>query len=506
MNVFIEALQASFALENVLFMLIGTLLGAIVGIIPGLGALVGIVIILPITFTLEPNVAISMLLGVYCACYYTGAIPAVLLRTPGTPQSLITCYDGFPLTQQGKPDLAMSACFTGSFVGGIISLLLLICIAPILAKAAASFGPPEFFAVALFGMCFVVMTGRTNMGLSVALAALGIFISTIGYDDATMFPRYCFGIDAIQRGIDLVPLAMGLFGVSQAMNLAGKKILPDGTSLSSAKRLDFSNIVKCFKYWKTMVFSAFSGTFVGLIPGTGALLGSLLAYEGSKRITSKEPERYGTGTPEGILASEAGNNATPAGALIPLLTLGIPGDVVSALLGVIFITNGIFPGPMLISSEPVLITGIYISLLFVNVVAFVILALWLRACIHVVRVPGDVLSVSITILAFLGVYAVNSSLNDIYITLFFSVLGYLFLRLKWQILPLILGVVLGNIIEVRLRNTLGLSDGDIFVLFTRPLSCFFMICTIMTIVIPFALGIHKKRKARKQARLNTGMI
>ncbi|MCD4674413.1 MAG: tripartite tricarboxylate transporter permease, partial [Desulfobacula sp.] len=459
---------AAFSLGNLAALFSGTLVGIIVGILPGLGPMVGMVVLLPFSFAFSPDIALSLLLGVFCGGYFGGAIPAVLLRTPGVPSSIVTSFDGYPLTQKGQAQTALSAALLGSFGGGVISVMILIFLAPALAHVAASFGPPEYFTVAVFGVVLVVMAFRAQLGRGIMLLGLGFWFSTVGIDGTTLSQRFCFGTLSMQNGLDIVPICLGLFGIGQTLILVEQEIMKNHDIQLSRSTLDFSRLIKVLKYWKTLIRSGVIGTFVGLLPGTGSILASFLSYDVAKRL-SKEKDLFGKGTPEGCLASEAGNNAVPAGALIPLLTLGIPGDALSAVLLGVFTINGIYPGPLLLVKEPVLISTLYFSMLLINVAAFVMLIVWLRPFAMIVKVPGRLLAVVIMVISMVGIYAVNTRLFDAGVAIAMGVLGYALLRMGWPIVNLIMGVVLGEIMENRLRETLSLGDGSLAILLHRPI-------------------------------------
>jgi len=486
---------AATSLANLVALFSGTFVGIVVGILPGLGPMVGMVVLLPFSFAFAPDVALSLLLGVFCGGYYGGGIPAILLRTPGVPSSLVTSFDGYPMTQRGEAQTALSAALLGSFGGGIISVLILIFLAPVLAHVAASFGPPEYFSVAVFGVVLVVMAFRGQLGRGIMLLGIGFWFSTVGIDGTTLSQRFCFGMLSMQNGLDLVPICLGLFGIGQTLILAEQEIMKTRDIQLSHSSLDFSQLWKVLKYWKTLIRSSVIGTFVGLLPGTGSILASFLSYDAAKRL-SPEKALFGKGTPEGCLASEAGNNAVPAGAMIPLLTLGIPGDALSAVLLGVFTINGIYPGPLLLVKEPVLISTLYISMLFINVAAFVMLIVWLRPFAMIVKVPGRLLAVVIMVISLVGIYAVNTRLFDAGVALAMGVLGYALLRMGWPIVNLIMGVVLGEIMENRLRETLSLGDGSLWIVLHRPISLFLIVLTGLTILVPFILDARKVKKKK----------
>jgi putative tricarboxylic transport membrane protein len=488
----ISGAMAALTLANMGSLVFGTFVGIVVGILPGIGPMVGMVVLLPFTFSLPPDVALSMLLGVFCGGYFGGAVPAILMRTPGVPSSLITTFDGFPLTQKGEAQTALSAALFGSFGGGIISVVILVFMAPLLAHVAANFGPPEYFGAGLFGVTLVVMANREQLMRGILLLSLGLWFSTVGIDGATLSPRYCFGTLFLQNGLDLVPVCLGLFGIGQTLLLVESKILLTDRMNLTRSTLDFSKLWGTLRYWRTLIRSGIIGTFVGLLPGTGSILASFMSYEAAKRA-SKRPQDFGTGTPEGCLASEAGNNAVPAGAMIPLLTLGIPGEALSAVLLGVFTINGIYPGPLLLIKEPVLINTLYVSIFLINITAFLMLALWLKPFAMIVRVSTTLLAVNIMMISVIGIYAVNTRTFDAAVAVFMGVLGYILLRLKWPVVNLVMGVVLGEILENRLRESLSLGDGNPLIFLTRPISLAMIILTVLIVVVP----VYKDRRKRK---------
>jgi putative tricarboxylic transport membrane protein len=490
-----QGLSHTVALDNLVALTFGAVMGIVVGVIPGIGPMVGMVILLPFTYSLKPDIALSMLLGVFCGGYFGGGVPAVLLRTPGVPSSIFTSFDGYPLTQKGEAQLGLSAAIVGSFCGGIISVFMLMLMAPALARVAASFSSPEYFMVAVFGLVVVVMVNRARLAQGLLLTALGLWFSTVGIDPGTLVPRFDFGTVQMQNGLNVAPMCLGFFGIGQCLLLLERKILESETLHLTRRTLDFSKILGAFKYRITLLRSAIIGTLVGLIPGTGSITASFFAYTEAKRV-SEHPEEFGRGTPEGCLASEAGNNAVPAGAMIPLLTLGIPGEAIAALLLGIFVANGIYPGPLLLVKEPVLIYTIYFSMLLINIVAFMFLALFLRPFATIVKLPSSLLAISVMVISLLGIYSMNLQIFEIGVAIFMGVLGYLMLRLDWPLVPWVLGFVLGPIVEERMRESLSMSSGDPAIFLTRPISLGFVIASALVVAIPWILDL--RQKARKK--------
>jgi len=487
-----QALAATMTVMNLVALSAGGIMGIIVGIIPGIGPMVGMVIILPFTYSLPPNIALSVLLGIFCGGYFGGGIPAILLRTPGVPSSMITSLDGYPLTQQGEAQLALSAAIVGSFSGGIISVILLMLMAPALSKVATSFSSPEYCMIAVFGLVVVLVMNRKQIARGALLTALGLWFSTVGIDSGTLVPRFDFGSVEMQNGLNVALMCLGFFGIGQSLLLLERKVLQTETLALTRRALDFSKIFAVMKYKLTLIKSGVIGTMIGLVPGTGSITASFFSYYEAKR-SSKNPESFGQGTPEGCLASEAGNNAVPAGAMIPLLTLGIPGDPIAALLLGIFTVNGIFPGPLLLVKEPVLIYTIYFSLILINIVAFVTLALFLRPFATIIRLPSAIIPISVMVISLLGIYAMNLNIFEMGVAISMGVVGYIFLRLEWPIVPWVLGFVLGPIIEQRLRESLSISRGDPMIFATRPISLSMVIACILIVIIPAVIDWKKNR-------------
>lgn len=488
--------DAAFSPANIVALVIGTVVGIVVGVLPGLGPLVGMVVLLPFTFSLEPSVALSLLLGVFCGGYFGGAVPAILLRTPGVPSSIVTSFDGFPLTERGEAQTALSAALVGSLGGGVVSIVLLIALAPLLSRVAASFGPPEYLFAALFGVTLVVISLRDQIARGIIILGAGLFLSMVGIDGPTLSARFTFGFWPMQNGLDLVALVLGLFGIGQSLLLLEQGILKTDRLDLGRNTLDFSRIAGTLRYWRTLLRSGVIGTFIGLLPGPGSILASFMSYDVARR-RSKNPESFGRGNPEGCLAAEAGNNAVPAGALIPLLTLGIPGEALSAVLLGVFTLNGIYPGPLLLVKEPALISTLYWSMLLINVVAFALLALLLKPFAMVVKVPTAILSVSVMVVSLIGIYAVNTRLFDCGVALAAGAAGYLLLRMKWPVVALVIGIVMGPIIENRFRQTLSLGEGNPLYVLTRPVSLIIIALLLLVVFLPHLNRLRARYLARR---------
>jgi putative tricarboxylic transport membrane protein len=493
MDFLLGGFEAAFSFANIVALVIGTVVGIVVGVLPGLGPMVGMVVLLPFTFSLEPSVALSLLLGVFCGGYFGGAVPAILLRTPGVPSSIVTSFDGFPLTERGEAQTALSAALVGSLGGGLVSIVILIALAPLLSRVAASFGPPEYLFAALFGVTLVVISFRDQYARGIMLLGVGFLLSTVGIDGPTLSARFTFGFWPMQNGLDLVALVLGIFGIGQSLLLLEQGILKTDRLDLGRNTLDFSRIRGTLHHWRSLLRSGVIGTFIGLLPGPGSVLASFMSYDVAKR-RSKDPDSFGKGNPEGCLASEAGNNAVPAGALIPLLTLGIPGEALSAVLLGVFTLNGIYPGPLLLIKEPELISTLYWSMLLINLVAFALLALLLKPFAMVVKIPPAILSVSVMVVSLIGIYAVNTRLFDCGVALAAGAAGYLLLRMKWPVVALVMGIVMGPIIENRFRQTLSLGEGNPIYVLGRPVSLLIIAMIVLILLLPWLNSLRARAR------------
>lgn len=485
-------IHACLSLSNLAALTFGALIGVIVGIIPGIGPLVGMVVVLPFTFALNPGIATSILLGIFCGGYFGGAVPAVLIRAPGVPSSVFTTFDGFPLTQKGQAQTALSATLLGSFGGGVVSVVILMFMAPALAHVAASFGSPEYFSAAVFGVTMLIMAYRKHLCQGLILLGFGMWMSCVGIDAVTLAPRFDFGTMVMRNGLHIAPVCLGLFGVAQMLTLVQRPFLETEMVHLSRRTLDFSKLLIPLRYWKTLIQSGVIGTFVGLLPGPGSVTASFFTYEAA-RLTSKKPEEFGKGSVEGCMAAEAGDNAVPAGAMIPLLTLGIPGEAISAVLLGVFTLNGIYPGPLLLVKEPVLINQIFFSLFLIQVASFFILALWLRSLAMIVKVPSSMLAVMVMVISVVGIYSINLRFFDVWVALAMAVLGYILLRLEWPAVTLVIGLVLGELMEERLRESLSMSGGDLLIFFQRPVSLALLLASAAAVIIP--LYVDRRRRS-----------
>ena len=433
-------------------LLIGSVGGVIIGAIPGVGPAVAIAILLPATFSMEPIVGLTMLLGIYGSSMYGGALPAILINTPGTAVNALTTYDGYPMTQKGEARRAVSLAYSASFFGGTFGVVCLILLSPVLAAIAPMFGSREIFFAALLGIVLVVLAHRGQTFAAGMLAAFGIFLNTIGLDPVTYTTRFTFGQSWLTSGVNLIVVVLGLFALSQAFQL-----LLDKDESPQAQPLEgslFSGLLEVFRHKRVATASSGLGVLMGIIPGVGEFTAQFLSYTYARK-TSKTPELFGKGAPEGLIASEAANNAVPAAAMIPLLALGIPGEALTAMMLSVFYVHNVVPGPQLFQNHMDFVMALYMALLLLNVLVLVFLLFSTNLVTKIIQIPTRFLGIMILILGFVGVYSLRNSATDCAMAAGFGVFGLVLKRLNLPVVPIILGMVLGGIMEVKLRSAMA---------------------------------------------------
>ena len=453
---------------TLLYCFIGVFLGTLIGVLPGIGALAAISLLLPITYHIPPTAAIVMLAGVYYGAQYGGSTASILLNLPGTPSSAVACLDGYPMAKQGRAGVALFMTTIASFVGSMLGILALILFSPAIADIGLSFGAAEYFAMMLVGLiaASTLATGSPAKGL--AMVVLGLLIGTIGTDINSGVSRFNFDIPSLMDGINLVALAMGVFGVSEVM--ASINVPRD---YDVKEKITMRTMMPTRKDVRESIMPMLRGTgigsFFGALPGTGASIASFMSYAVEKKVAT-DPSRFGKGAIEGITAPEAANNAASQTAFIPTLSLGIPGDAVMALMLGALIIHGIQPGPLLMTQQPELFWGLIVSFGIGNIMLMVLNLPMIGMWVAILRIPYSVLFPAILVFISLGVYSVNNNTFDILIVAVIGVLGYAMALLKFDAAPLLLGFVLGPLMEENLRRALLLSRGDLGTFFDRPIS------------------------------------
>ncbi|WP_226530749.1 tripartite tricarboxylate transporter permease [Metabacillus niabensis] len=494
MDMWLDAIGTVLSGSTLLVILLGTIFGIIMGCLPGMSSTMAVSIIIPFTFTMDPATGIILLTAIYCSSVYGGSISAILLNTPGTPAGAATVLDGYELTKQGQSGKALGVSAIASCIGGIISALILTTTAPFLAEQALRFGAPEYFAVAIFGISVISSLGGANPFKGLMAGTLGILIATIGMDPVNGYPRFTFSDPHLAAGLSLVPVLIGLFSVSQAFVLiqnAGTSKEPDKINSISGKVLpSFKEFTKLLP---NITRSSFIGTFIGIIPGIGGDPAAFIAYNEAMRW-SKHPEKFGKGAIEGVAAPEASNNAVTGGALIPLLTLGIPGNTVTAILIGGLLIHGLRPGPMLFQQHGDVVYSLFFSLIISNLLFMVIGLACTKYFATILKVPAIILGPIILMLSFIGSYAIHNSYFDIWVALTFGIIGYIFRQMKVPTTPIVLAIILGPLAEQSYRQALLQSGNDVSVFFTRPISAVFLLIAIITFVTPFVRKILLNKK------------
>lgn len=476
---------------------VGTFLGLIFGAIPGLTSTLAIVLIMPVTFGMDPAAGLAMLTAIYIGGVSGGQISAILLNMPGTPASIATCFDGYPMAKKGLAGKALSYGIIASFVGGMLSLIALIIIAPILGKISLKFQTYEYFLLGVFGLTIVSSLTSKSLLYGIASAALGLMFATVGADPLSGVTRYTFGFTALDGGIGMLPAMIGLFVISEIFSQISEteSEFVFKSSVMDSMKVSFKEIIY---HWKNLIRSSLIGIAIGILPGAGGTIANLLAYDQAKKY-SKYPEKFGTGIPDGIVASESANNAVTGGAFVPMLTLGIPGNSVTAILMAGLLLHGLTPGPALFRDEIGVVYSIFASLFVSNIVMVILFYVFMiRFFKWALRIPKKILLPVVVLMAVAGTYNIRYSLNDLWVLAIFSGLGFVFRRIGFPISPMILGLILGPIMESALRTGMMRSGGSIMPFFTRPFSIGLIILTIVSVAFS---GVYKRFEEGKKRAL-----
>ena len=495
MDVFAQIyLGFSVALQpaNLMFAMVGAILGTMVGVLPGLGPTAAMSLLLPVTFGISPVGSMIMLAGIYYGAQYGGSTTSILVNIPGEAASVVTCLDGYQMARQGRAGAALGISAFGSFIAGTLALLGLTFLAPILVDAALRFGPPEYFTLMCLGIVVLTFLSHGSMLKALIMAVLGLWVGTIGIDSITGAQRYTFERPELMEGVGLVQIAMGMFGIAEILtNIEGKM---EVNILKTKLRGLFPNR----EDWRKSIGAIFRGAgigfFLGILPGGGAVISSFASYAIEKRF-SKYPGKFGTGVIEGVAAPEAANNAAAQGAFIPMVTLGIPSNIVMALLLAALMIHGITPGPLLMEKHPGLfwgfITSMYIGNAMLLVLNLPLIPLWVKF----LKVPYPILFPFIFLFCLVGVYTINNTVFDIYLMILFGIFGYVSRKFDYEPAPFILAVVLGPMMEKALRQSLIMSKGEFSIFLNRPISGVILLVAIFLLFFPLMLqGVKHYRK------------
>lgn len=477
---------------TMLCIVLGTVFGVIIGVLPGLGSVIGLTMVLPFTFSLNQFPSIALMLGVYCGSVYGGSITAIILNTPGTPQSAATALEGFPMAKAGNADLAIGWVTTASTLGGLFSVLVFVLAGPWLARFSLQFTPVEYFALGLFAMTCIAGVSSGHLVKGLVAGGIGLMLACIGVDPVTGDMRYTFGSFQLSAGIGLIPVIVGLFAYSE-MFLRVLEI-DDEKPAASHFRVGFR--MPPWREWRLrlgmLLRGSVLGSFVGALPGTGAATAAFIAYSEAHR-TSKRRENFGKGEPDGLVACESANNAVTGSALVPTLALGIPGDPVTAVMLGALVIQGVAPGPQLFQQNLDLVYGIFLCLIVVNLVMFAAGALGASVFTRVLRIPEPILIGLILIVSTVGAYGVSGSIFDIWIAFCAGIAGAVLRYFSYPLAPIVIGMVLGPTIEMSLRQGLILSEGNILEFFLHPIASALFLLTLAMLLWPAI----RARRARR---------
>ena len=475
---------------------VGCVIGTLVGVLPGVGPLAGISLLLPATFGMDATRAIVMLAGIYYGAMYGGSTTSILMRIPGEAASVMTCIDGYAMARKGRAGAALAIAAVGSYVAGTASVVALMFLAPPLAAFALRFGPPEYFALLLFGLLVLAYMSSGSMLKSLAMAALGLLLGMIGIDQMTGYMRYAYGVVELGDGLGVVPVAVGLFGLAEILATAGQPTPP------AVIKPRFRELLPSRQEWRESSMPIARGTvlgfLIGIVPGSAHIISSFVSYAVEKRV-SKHPEQFGHGAVAGVAGPESANNSATSGAFVPMLALGVPSGPIPAVMLAAMMVHGVSPGPLLITQQPALFWGFIASMYVGNIVLLILNLPLVGVFVNLLRVPYPYLYPSILVFSIIGVYAVNGSVVDVWIMLIMGVLGYVLRKLDFETAPIVLGVVLAPMIELALRQSLAMSDGHYGIFFQRPIAA--TLLTIGAVMILLNLITFVRRGIDWRARM-----
>lgn len=484
-------MSVAFSFTNLLYCFYGVILGTLIGVLPGLGPTATIAMLLPITFYLQPETALIMLAGIYYGAQYGGSTAAILVNIPGETSSVVTCLDGHAMAKQGRAGPALGIAAMGSFTAGSIATLLIAGFAPMLASVALRFSAPEYFSLMVLGLVATIVMAQGSVLKALGMIVLGILLGTVGMDLNTGAQRYMFGLTFLSDGIDFVVVAMGVFGLGEIMSNLDRGDT-QGSVIARVSRV-FPSLDDIRRSWRPVLRGTAIGSFLGLIPGGGATLSSFASYTVEKRIAD-DPRRFGNGAVEGLAGPESANNAGAQTSFVPMLTLGIPSNVVMALMIGAMMIQGITPGPQIVSTRPELFWGVIVSMWLGNLMLVILnmplIGLWVR----LLSIPYRLLFPAIVIICAIGVLSLNNNEYDVLMAAAFGVLGYLFVKLDCEPAPLLLGFILGPLLEENLRRAMLMSRGDASVFLTSPISAVTLLLAAALLAITLLPMVRRKRE------------
>ncbi|ESR25582.1 tripartite tricarboxylate transporter permease [Lutibaculum baratangense] len=491
----VGALTAS---GGAIYLFVGTLVGLVFGIIPGLGGPTALALLIPLTFGIDTTAAMFLAGGIMGAIPFGGSVTAILLNTPGTAPNAATVYDGYPMTKKGQAGAALGAAAAASSLGGLFGILILFMVLPVAREIILMFSPPEFFMLAVLGLCAIAVSTDGKMLKGLIAACFGLMIAFVGYDNVSGAVRFDYGIDYLWDGISLIPALIGLFAIAQIVSLylAGGSIADNPSAVRVSRVSD--GIFAVFRYWKTLLRGSVIGAVIGAVPGVGGTVAAFLSYSVTVQ-TSRDPDSFGKGNIEGVIAPEASNNAREGGSLIPTLAFGIPGSAEMAVFLGLLVLHGLQPGPSLLINHLDVITSLMLSIAIASVLASIVCLAVARQLALITLVDVNYLVPVILSVSLVGAYALESSMHDVIVAVIFGAIGYLMIRFDYPRLPLVIAMFLGEVAEVNFRQSMMIARGDWTVFLTRPLSLVLFLLVILSLSVPFIRYLLRRRRASREA-------
>lgn len=491
LNMLISGVFISVSPANLMACTIGVLIGTLVGVLPGIGPIGAIALLLPLSFSMDVTSSLIMFAGIYYGAMYGGSTTAILLNVPGEAASVVTCIDGYAMARKGRAGAALAVAAIGSFIAGTIGVTGLTFFAPLLANAALAFGPPEYFAIAVLGLIILTNLTGTSMLKSSLMAVIGIILGTVGLDSLTGISRFTFAVDELQRGVEFSIVAMGLFGLGEVLDTMTRP--QEKISLQTVRfRELYPNREELRRSIAPIFRGGVVGFLVGLLPGPSATISTFVSYAMEKKV-SKRSEEFGQGAIEGVAGPESANNAAASGTLIPLLSLGLPFSPADAILLSAFMIHGIIPGPTLVTQQPGLFWGLIASMYIGNVLLLIINLPLVGMFAYILKTPINILMPIVLLVTMTGAYSLNNSIFDLWLLVIFGLLGFFMKRTGYEPAPLAIGLILGPTLERGLTQGLIIGDGNVWSLFTRPISGKILAVAIILIVFNIVRRIMKAK-------------
>lgn len=490
-------LEIVFVPNTLLLIFFGTVIGVIFGALPGVSASMAVVLGLTFTYGLDPVTSIAFLVAVYCASITGGGITAILFKIPGTPSSAPTTFDGHPMAQNGQPMKALSISLIVSAIGGILAAVLMLLITPQLSKAALKFGPSELFAISFMGLSVLTALDEGNVIKTLISGLMGLWLATVGMDPIEGFARFTWGNSTLLSGIEMIPVMIGMFAITEVLKeTKDRSKLENITEAKGIKEKD--GIISLKELWEikgTITRAGLIGTIVGILPGAGATIAAFLSYTTEVKV-SKHPETFGKGEPRGIAASECANNAATGGSMVPLLSLGIPGGNAAAIMMSALVMKGVQMGPLLLQRQPQYMGSVFVSMIFTNIAMVFVAFAIAKVFGKILKVPYSILGTAIVLLASIGSYALQNSTGGVVLMIIAGIFGYFFSKYGFNNAALILGLVLGGMIESNLRRAIMIDEGSLTAVFGKPITAVLMIVSILSLLWPVIKPMLNKNKSK----------